>query len=677
LQILKYKAQSKFNLQQKVMNDDKNTTFPANEPPAVAGGTDGQVPPVNQPMPQVPTPQVQELPVAVPQQSPQVVVQPEAATTVSVDPLPPSLAPVNDVSIPSQTTPLAAAPTMVNTTDTSQPVPSPHIDLPVQTPSVSDPNSQTQINTQVLPEVAPAPPPIPVEVPLPVTAAVPPTNTLQSPVSQPVQPAAPQLSPIPEPVSLAGGIPSFHQPQDQAAPQPAVIPQAGPPIPSMSNTMLPPVSPKRTIPKILMIVAGVVLVLLLVLGAVLILRGRSNSQSGLGTKNEIVWWGITTEESTISPLIAEYKQNNPDITVTYIKQSPRDYRERLVNALASGNGPDIYEIHNSWPAMFTPYLSAMPAEVMSKNDYESAFYPIITSDLQTQKGIIAMPLTYDALTMYINQDVFTSAAMEPPKYWSELQTLVEQKKLLQTDPQDKILQSPVAFGTTSNVDHWQEIFALLMFQNNVDFRSFSGTKFDEVFAYHKLYKDAKVWDDTLPESTGAFARNKVAIYFAPLIRAQEIVQTNPSLRFRTVPMLQLEPDDPTDPTYSYATYWAQGVWEQSSDKDNAWQLLKFMSTADSLQKMNAGRVAEGKLPVLTSRPDLNLQYANHPILGSVVGLAKDARSWYLADETYDGATGINSQLAALFSQNLITSDKDIATKIRAILTQFGISSTTK
>ena len=38
---------------------------------------------------------------------------------------------------------------------------------------------------------------------------------------------------------------------------------------------------------------------------------------------------------------------NPNIKIRYEKQSTQDYQERLANTLASGKGPDIFEIHNT------------------------------------------------------------------------------------------------------------------------------------------------------------------------------------------------------------------------------------------------------------------------------------------------------------------------------------------
>ncbi|MCX7928486.1 MAG: extracellular solute-binding protein [Patescibacteria group bacterium] len=454
------------------------------------------------------------------------------------------------------------------------------------------------------------------------------------------------------------------------------IAQSGPPTPQATDLMTQK-SANRPFPKfVLFILLGFVLVLFVAVVGFVLYRNSSQTKT-VGDAGKIVWWGLTMDESVLLPLIEQFESENPDVDVTYIKQSPKDYRERLINALASGKGPDIFEIHNTWPVMFTPYLSSLPESIMTKSQFNSSFYPIMTSDLVTKKGVIAIPLVYDALTLYINTDVFTAASLEPPKYWSDFQSLVDSGILFQVDPQSKkILQSPVAFGITSNVDYWPEIIGLMMYQNRVDFSNLDSQSMIDVFNFYKYFHENRgVWNSSMPNSTIAFSKNQLAMYFGPTRKAQEIVQSNPNLKFKTVPLPQVQPERPTDPVYSYATYWVYSVYERSASVDISWKLLKFMASEDSLKKLNQILHSQGKLPILTSRPDLNLIYADHPVLGSVFALAKYARSWYLAYETHDGTTGINSQLNKIFEERMLNKDTSFNSKVISLLAQFGIRPT--
>ena len=56
--------------------------------------------------------------------------------------------------------------------------------------------------------------------------------------------------------------------------------------------------------------------------------------------------------------------------------------------------------------------------------------------------------------------------------------------------------------------------------------------------------------------------------------------------------------------------------------------------------------------------------STHPVLGSIITQASGAQSWYLASRTFDGPTGINSQLADYFADavNAVADGKQTAEK---------------
>ena len=205
-----------------------------------------------------------------------------------------------------------------------------------------------------------------------------------------------------------------------------------------------------------------VLIFILLAGVIIFALTRSKNPilDGGGNGN-IVWWGMFLEENDVSGLVDEFQEQNPNVKITYVKQSPTDYRERLANALAAGNGPDIFEIHDSWPYMFLEELAVMPDSIYSTEEYNSTFYPAIISDMTTNKGIIGIPLEYDALTLFINEDIFASGAKTPPKTWDELRRLAEE--FTQKGEEGKIIQAGVALGNTKNVDYFQDIFWFFFF----------------------------------------------------------------------------------------------------------------------------------------------------------------------------------------------------------------------
>ncbi len=422
-----------------------------------------------------------------------------------------------------------------------------------------------------------------------------------------------------------------------------------------------------------------IILVLALLGVVffVFIRGKTSTKSPSG---EIVWWGLWEDESTISPLIAEYEAKNPKVKVKYIEQSKQDYRERLTNALAKGTGPDIFTFHNSWVPMFKNYLDPIPATIMTPSEFSQVFYPVMASDLTGGTGILGIPLGYDALALFINTDIFASYGKVPPATWDDLRSLAIE--LTKKDDQGVIIQSGVALGRVENVDNWQEILALMMLQNGADLTNPTGRLAEDALTFFTLFSASDgVWDASLPASTAMFAGGKLAMYIAPSWRVFEITQLNPTLNFRTVPIPQLAKASPNQKDVAYATYWVQGVSNKGKNKVVAWEFLKFISSRDSLSKLYANASRQRRFGEAYPRTDMASLLSDHPILGSIISQAPNARSWYLQSRTFDGPTGINSLINKYFEDavNAVNARNaaakvlpTVAQGVSQVLKQYGI-----
>jgi len=398
--------------------------------------------------------------------------------------------------------------------------------------------------------------------------------------------------------------------------------------------------PKRRFP---IIIPLIFIFSLLILGLTYAAyRYKNRITPYVGIQGEIEWWSFRYDEEEIKPLIEKFEEEN-NIKVKYVKQSPIDYRTRLMSAFARGDGPDVFSFHNSWIPMFSEELDSLQDNILTKDDFVSRFYPVIVSDLNSPQGFLGIPLEYDALTLYINEDIFAKAAKTPPETWDQLKDLA--KELTSRDKQNVINQAGVAIGLTENVDHWQEILALMLLQNGVKLANMDEEAAADAFSYFKSFSAReKIWDTTLAKSTTAFANGKVAMYLAPSYRAKQIIEINPGLRFRTYALPQVRKEDPEFPDISYATYWIEGVWKRSTDKMEAWKLLEIELFSNVKETGGSG--------FAYPRIDMGDLIVNDKYVGSVVAMAPNARSWYLAGDTNDGESGLNTQLSEVFIEIL-------------------------
>ncbi len=447
------------------------------------------------------------------------------------------------------------------------------------------------------------------------------------------------------------------------------------------------VEPSRSrFPKPL-IFGAIIIFILLLLGLVVFLvlpRLRGGTTSAPST---LTWWGLWEDSTIVDPVIKAYEAIHPNVKVTYVHQSKEDYRERLASSFAKGDGPDLFTFHNTWVPMFKKDLDLMPTTVMDASTFSSTFYPVATSDLVTSTGIVGIPTEYDGLALYVNNDIFTNAGKSFPKTWDDLrQAAID---LTVRDETGVIRQAGVALGRTENVDHWPEILGLMMLQNGVDLNNPVGTQAEIALQYYTIFSSTDhVWDETLPTSTEFFAGGKLAMYFAPSWRAFDIKEANPNLKFSVIPVPQIAKNDQSIPDINYASYWASGVWEKSTNKTTAWDFVKFLSEKDSYQKIFETASAVRLFGEPYPRVDMASLLTSSPYASAYISEAPTAKSWYLASRTFDGPTGINSKIDKYFEDAInslnLTSSGTTATKaletvsqgVRQVLSTYGIISQT-
>lgn len=434
--------------------------------------------------------------------------------------------------------------------------------------------------------------------------------------------------------------PQEPQPPTQLPPQPP----SEPPSPPSGES-----GPGRRLPKLPLKPLAQLLVILLLLAAVVFaIRRFVLPRMSEPETITLTYWGLWEEPTTVEAAIKAFEAQEQNIEINYVKQSKEDYRERLVNSLARGAGPDIFRFHNTWVPMLSGNLSPLPAEVMDAQDYGQSFYPVAAASLRSGTSLVGIPLMFDGLGLYINEDIFSQVGFTPPATWDQLRQVA--RELTVKGEQGQVVQAGVALGRTDNVDHWQDVLALMMLQNGADLANPQGELAENALEFFTLFATTDaVWDKTLPSSTRAFAAGTLAMYFAPSWRAHEIRAQNPNLRFRVVPVPQLPKVTPSDEDVTWASFWAEGVWNKSPYKEQAWEFLHFLSARETLQEMY-GQAAKTRLfgPPYP-RPDLAPLASQDPIVAAFLAQAPNARSWYLASRTFDGATGINSRISSYFA----------------------------
>lgn len=331
------------------------------------------------------------------------------------------------------------------------------------------------------------------------------------------------------------------------------------------------------------IAVAVVIVALVILGP--------GHKASAPIRANLTFWGMEPETVWRS-VIQNFREKNENITIAYKQVETAGYEEELVNALASGTGPDMFMLHSSQIEAHTNKIAPLPQQALGVSlvAYKNAFADIAIADLITKDNeIIGVPLSLDTLALFYNKDMFNAANIAiPPTTWEEVTSL--NRTLTKVAPNGDIILSGLAMGTGANTDHSMEILSSLMMQSGApivrresrDVRI--GTEGREAFTFYISFARARdpnySWHTLMPRSLKAFANDRAAMAIGFLSDIPALRNTNPHLNLGVAPFPQ--PEDIRAPL-TFGAYTFPTVSKQSRQQQAAWQFLLYAASNEGVK----------------------------------------------------------------------------------------------
>lgn len=425
------------------------------------------------------------------------------------------------------------------------------------------------------------------------------------------------------------------------------------------TTNLPPQPPKVETKKINLKLI-IILVAVLILGFVIYLM-LFNKKEKTNETVTLNYWGLWEEPAVFNGVIADFEKENPGIKIIYKRNQLVDYRTRLSGRLAKtgtneAEEVDIFRIHNSWIPMFRQYLAPVPSDTVSKIGLESDYWNVYKNDLK-ENSWLSVPIMYDGLALFYNQELLEAAKIDVPDDWWELEQAA--KKLTVKDEKGNIQIAGLGMGIVNgNVDHWSDILGLMMKQNGINFtqiNSASDKNLEDVLRYYASFSSSSnnVWNENMATTTNLFASGKLAFYFGPSWRVFDIEKLNKELKYgiTTVPQLPINGgftgDDTELTNIHWATYWTEGVNNKSKYQAEAWKFLEYLSSKEVLEKLYAAQSQTRSFGEIYPKKSLGDSLKNNLKVWPFVSVADNATSWYLASAT--GDDGVNAEMQKYFT----------------------------
>lgn len=305
------------------------------------------------------------------------------------------------------------------------------------------------------------------------------------------------------------------------------------------------------------------------------------------------YWSVFNNSAEMATVIDAYTAENPNITVKYRKLEITEYESALIDALATGQGPDLFSVHNSWMPKYIDKLEPIPVEQSPIKEYA----PIVKETAVSNANLYGLPYSVDTLALYYNPKILSSAGIAtPPATWDEFDTAV--KKISTKDAAGNLTREGAAIGTLANVNRGIDPLFLLMLQNATPMTNTTNTEatfansqvqqdgqryspglaaFNKYLGYSRSNSTTYTWNKDKPSAFEEFAAGKLGMLFNYQFNQARIAALKPELEFRIAPAPQIKG---TQNPISYPSFWLEGVSKKSTQQLEAWKFLVFATGKD-------------------------------------------------------------------------------------------------
>jgi ABC-type glycerol-3-phosphate transport system substrate-binding protein len=372
----------------------------------------------------------------------------------------------------------------------------------------------------------------------------------------------------------------------------------------------------------------------LIFSGLLKIGGSSNSSST--PQGKIVIWGTFNNTTELTNAFEGINTTNKDLLVSYVKKSESTYAASLIEAFASGNGPDLFFITPDMIGKFSNYIYKIPFASYAEKTFKDGFIDGASTYFDST-GVIGFPVIVDPMVLYYNRDMLSSEGIvAPPEYWNELFAL--NSKLTKKMNDGTINESMIALGRYDNITHSKDILATLLLQGgnpiiglnngqyvstlNQNSLSLAVTPIEQILKFFIGFSNpsdsAYSWNKSLPKSIDMFTSGKLAMYLGRASELFKIESVNPNLSFDVTQILQTKG---TNIKRTYGKIYAVSVNKRSTNLTAAFGVAGMLANGEPAKNLS---IALSLPPA--SRALLNTKPAD-PYLFTFYNSAIISRTW--------------------------------------------------
>jgi len=339
---------------------------------------------------------------------------------------------------------------------------------------------------------------------------------------------------------------------------------------------------------------------------------QGSPSSGGGEPVDLTFWtGFTQRElKVIKKVVGEFESAHPNIHVKVVGGIDDD---KIIASIRGGNAPDVaHSFTSDNTGAFCPSGAWIDlAPYMQRDGISDDIFPEAPRNYTQFEGKrCALPMLADVYGLYYNQAMFDKAGLSgPPKTMSELMEYAKKLTVRNSDGSLKVVGIDPMDGFYENAAaHWGPSWGADWIDESGKSSFASDPGWAEMLQWQKElidfygHEDLVRWQAAAGDEfspSNAFEREKAAMNLDGEWRVAFINDETPDLEYGTAPM-PVDDDQPDLYGSGYTTGNIVGIPKTSEDQDEAWELLKYLTTDDHA----LAALANGILNVPTTKTSL-------------------------------------------------------------------------
>ncbi|OKH52261.1 ABC transporter substrate-binding protein [Calothrix sp. HK-06] len=305
----------------------------------------------------------------------------------------------------------------------------------------------------------------------------------------------------------------------------------------------------------------------------------------VATTVKLSGWGASpAEQKLLTSVLRDFEAQHPTIKVKY-EQIADQYMDVMKTRLVGDAAPDVFYLD----ALEAPFLMSQnvlePLDGYIKPEFElTDFEPTLLDTFKYRATIYGLPKDYSTLALFYNKQAFANAGLEnPPQTWEELRAYAK-KLTIDTNKDGRIDQ----YGFGENAELARQVYQIKAYGGQVVNRE-SRAAFAEqarlqglqsvVDQYRNERSSAQKSDVGTNSGSEMFGQGKAAMVIEGNWAIPYLRDTYPKLNFATAEIPTINGQRSTMLfTVAYV------MNKQSKHKPEAWELIKYLTGKEGMQK---------------------------------------------------------------------------------------------